>query len=572
MNLFNFSKANCKNCYKCLRTCQVKAVKIKNDQADIVEERCIGCGQCLVVCPQDARNIKSDLQMVKTAIKEKKKVVASIAPSFIGAFSFDEAQKMASVLKALGFHKSEETAVGADMVSQLYDGVISSGKYDNLITTCCPSANSLVDKYFPNLTEYLIPVVSPMLAHGKLLKKQYGFDSMVVFIGPCTSKKIEALSFQHKGTVDAVLTFEELSKWMKDEEIDPETLSVQGFDGEASAKGAAYPLIGGVLKSLESQSSSKYELLRADGINECIEIMQAIEEGSVKGVCVEVNVCRGGCLNGPGMPKNHDNFFRRQRKVKEYLKNHKAHEQRKQADKLSGLDMSKVFMPRPIERKTAEPEAIRQILVSIGKYEPGDELNCGGCGYNTCREKAQAVYEGMAEMSMCLPYMRSKAESLTNVIFENTPNIIIVIDEELNIKEMNPTAEKTFGVNADFMKERPIAAIMDDEPFRIVKDTQRPLLGQKAFYKEYGVVLQQNILYLEKQNVILAIMSNNTKEENQREELKRVKENAMDAAQKVIEKQMRVAQEIASLLGETTAETKVTLTKLKEIAIQETGE
>lgn len=573
MNLLNFSKANCKNCYKCLRTCQVKAVKIKNDQAGIVEERCIGCGQCLVVCPQDARSIQSDLEFVKAAIRENKKVIASIAPSFVGAFNFDEAEKMPAVLSALGFFKAEETATGADIVTHLYNDIVESGKYENLITTCCPSANYLVDRYFPSLTRYLIPVVSPMLAHGKLLKKENGYDSVVVFIGPCTAKKIEAISFQHKGTVDAVLTFEELSKWMKDENINPEALPFKDFDSHASSGGAAFPLIGGVLGGLSiNRTNKKYELLKVDGIDECMELLKSIEDGSLQGVCVEINVCSGGCMNGPGMPKNHDNFFKRQRKVKEYLSNQKAQTKNEGYRIPEAVDFSKIFIPRPIVRRLAEPEAIKNILESMGKFEPGDELNCGGCGYNTCREKAQAVYEGMAEMNMCLPFMRGKAESVSNVIFENTPNIIMVIDEELRMKEINPTAEMLFKIKADFIKDRPIAVIMDDEPFRLVRDTRKPLLGQKVTLNNYGVVLMQNILYLEKQNVILAIMSNNTKEEKQREELKRVKENALDAAQRVIEKQMRVAQEIASLLGETTAETKVTLTKLKEIALQETGE
>lgn len=573
MNLLNFSKANCKNCYKCLRTCKVKAVKIKNDQAGIVEERCIGCGQCLVVCPQDARNIQSDLEIVKAAIKEKKKVIASIAPSFIGAFGFDEGLKMPAVLKALGFYKAEETAIGADIVTDLYNQIIESGRYENLITTCCPSANYLVDRYFPSLTKYLIPVVSPMLAHGKLLKKEYGYDSMTVFIGPCTAKKIEALSFQHKGTIDAVLTFEELSKWIQDENIKPEALLPQSFDSDASSLGAAFPLTGGVLRGLSTNSHSrKYELLKVDGIDECIELLKSIESESITGVCVEINICRGGCMNGPGMPKNHENFYIRQRRVKEYLSKQKTHSANKACDVFKAIDFKKVFVSRPITRKSAEPEALKNILESMGKFDSEDELNCGGCGYNTCREKAQAVYEGMAEMNMCLPFMRGKAESVTNVIFENTPNIIMVLDEELRVKEINPAAEKVFGVKADFIKDRPIAIIMNDEPFRSVRDTKKPLLGQKSFHDNYGVMLMQNVLYLEKQNVILAIMSNTTKEENQREELKRVKENAIDAAQRVIEKQMRVAQEIASLLGETTAETKVTLTKLKDIALQETGE
>ena len=175
-------------------------------------------------------------------------------------------------------------------------------------------------------------------------------------------------------------------------------------------------------------------------------------------------------------------------------------------------------------------------------------------------------------MTMCLPYMRGKAENITNVIYENTPNLIMFIDDKLNVKEINPIAQKVFGVTEHFIKDRPISIIMDEEPFKLVRDTQKSLLAQRVYYPNYGVVLLQNILYVEKQNVILAIMSNITNEEKQRDELKRVKENAIDAAEKVIEKQMRVAQEIASLLGETTAETKITLTKLKKIALQETGE
>lgn len=569
MNLLDFSEANCRNCYKCLRTCQVKAVKIKNDQAGIVEERCIGCGQCLIVCPQDARNIKSDLEAVKAAIRQNKRVIASVAPSFAGAFNLPQAESLTAAFMALGFDIVEETAVGAAVVAELFDKIQKSNKRDNLITTCCPSANYLVDRYFPSLTEYLIPVVSPMLAHGKILKQNHGYDSFVVFIGPCTAKKIEALSFQHKGIIDAVLTFEELFKWMEEEEIDINALAPQEFESTASFKGQAFPLIGGVLESFPD--SSKYEKLRVDGVAECMEVFKSIEEGNLKNVCVEVNVCRGGCLNGPGMPKHEKDFYKRQKRVKDYLNKQKSL-QPVPREMPEEMDFSKVFVPRPIKKNAASEDELKEILEKMGKYEPSDQLNCGGCGYNTCREKAQAVHEGMAEMSMCLPYMRVKAESITNVIYENTPNLIVFLDEKLNVVEINPAAQKIFGVKEDFIKEKPISIIMDCEPFKLVRDSKKSLLAQRVAYTNYGVVLLQNIMYLEKQNVILAIMSNITKEEKQRAELKRVKENAIDAAQRVIEKQMRVAQEIASLLGETTAETKVTLTKLKDIALQETGE
>ena len=569
MSLLNFSKANCRNCYKCLRVCPVKAIKIKNEQAEIVEERCIGCGQCLIVCPQNARKIKSDLEEIKSAIKQGMKVIASLAPSFVGAFEMDCPEQLVSGLKALGFYRIEETAIGAEMVADAYNSIAETGDYENIITTCCPSANYLVDRYYPTLTKYLLPVVSPMLAHGKLLKHRYGRDCFVVFIGPCTAKKIEAVSFQHVGTIDGVLTFEELSKWLQDEQVYLKDQNAQSFSSKAYQRGSAFPLGGGVIASFgKGPKAKEYERLRVDGIDECMAIFQSLKEDNIKGVCVEVNVCRGGCINGPGMPKSEWDFFKRQRRVKEYVKKQENIQPQELPEPVQ-INLTKIFIDRPVERKLADEEALTEILRAMGKFETSDELNCGGCGYNTCRDKAQAVYEGMAEMNMCLPFMRAKAESLTNVIFENTPNGIIVVDDKLHVKEFNPTAERVFGVKAEKVKDLPIAIVMDDSNFRYVIEKKESLPAQKITYAEYGAVFLQNILYLEKQNVALAIMTNMTNEEKQREELKRVKENALNAAQKVIEKQMRVAQKIASLLGETTAETKVTLTKLKEIALEE---
>lgn len=572
MNLLNFAKANCKNCYKCLRECPVKAIKIKNEQAEIVEDRCIGCGQCLIVCPQDARKIKSDLNEIKRAILEGKKVVASIAPSFVGALELNNHGQLVTALYSLGFQWVEETALGAELVADHYNHIAEIGNYENLITTCCPSANYLVDQYYPTLTKYLLPVVSPMLAHGKLLKQRCGSECFIVFIGPCTAKKIEAISFQHKGIIDAVLTFEELKNWIQDEGIDLKALVSNGFNTTAFQRGSAFPLEGGVIQSfMNNPNLSRYEKLRVNGIDECIGIFQSLTAGNINNVCVEVNICRGGCINGPGMPIDEWDFFRRQKRVKEYVRLQKSISSTNSTTYLGDIDLRKAFIERPVQRKLATEQELKEIFKSTGKIEQKDELNCGGCGYNTCREKAQAVYEGMAEMNMCLPFMRGKAESLTNLIFENTPNIIMLVDDKLRIKEFNPGAEFLFGLTAEEIKELPVAMLMDEGPFQYVFNKKEPILSQKTTYSRYDAVLSQNFLYLEKQNVVLAIMINISKEEQQKKELKRVKEKTINAAQEVIDKQMRVAQQIASLLGETTAETKVILTKLKQIAMEETG-
>ena len=607
MGVINFSKANCKNCYKCVRHCPVKAIKIKNEQAEIVEDRCIACGQCLVICPQNARNIEGDLIRVKKAINDNKRVLVSLAPSFAATFSYCNEKKLVGGLKKLGFSSVEETAVGADIVTSLYKEYMEKNSNGNLITTCCPATNYLVEKYYPSLIKYMFPFVSPMIVHGKLLKQLYGEDSFVVFIGPCIAKKFEANDKRNDGFIDAVLSFEELAEWFQCENIDLNLVQGQEFNKLSSQGGKSYPIQGGILALLEKSNGAalQRELIRADGLEACIELFQAMENGEINNVCVEVNACKGSCIGGPGMIKDGKSIYARAQSVKKYVRkkhvNEEKIENKKEADnkvtslgdstfksKESGeegvnqikyegylkqrLKLSKNFFDKSIIKMCPKEEHITKILKDMGKVTSQDELNCGVCGYNTCREKAQAIFEGMAETNMCLHFMRNKAESLTNIIFENTPNVIIMVDEDMRIKEFNPAAEEIFVISAENVKNRPLSTLIDDSDFIEVKNSGKNIIGKKVSYPQYNVVFIQNILYLKEQNVILATMDNIMAQEQNKIELMRVREKTLDAAQEVIEKQMRVAQEIASLLGETTAETKVTLTNLRKIVMGKDGE
>lgn len=568
MNLINFSKANCRNCYKCLRTCPVKAIQFKNEQAGIIEDRCIACGHCLISCPQNARYIKSDLDITKSAIRGTRKVCASIAPSFAGAFEMDDPGQLPAALYKLGFDFVEETAQGAEKITDAYNEYISRKRPENVITTCCPSANYLIEKYYPSLIKYMLPFVSPMLAHGKMMKSSYGMDSFVVFIGPCTAKKTEITEFEHEGTVDAVLTFEELKEWLDEEKIDLKKLKPSNFGALSSAAGRIYPIRGGVLKGIAGGTDIAYEKISADGIENCMEVFDEMQSGKLSGVCVEANACTGGCLRGPGMPKDAKSFYLQAARVKKYTseKNRASDGSDGRID--SSMNFSKLFTDMSVQRKKASQEEISRILMNMGKFEPEDELNCGVCGYNTCREKAEAIYEGMAEVTMCLHYMRTRAESLTNTIFWNSPNIIIILDTDMTVKEFNPAAESTFGITAKEISGKPISIVMDDKGFLSVRETGREIINQKISL-ESGKIFLQNVLYLKKQNAVLIIMNDITLDERHKQELRKVKENTLNSAQEVIDKQMRVAQEIASLLGETTAETKVILTKLKNLAAEE---
>lgn len=573
MGLLNFSTANCKSCYKCIRSCPVKAIKMKNDQAEIVEERCIACGQCLIVCPQHARDIESDLDKVKKALKENKKVLASIAPSFPAIGDFKSPLQLVEGLKNLGFSVVEETSIGAELVVDLYKDYIEHCKNRSIITTCCPSSNYLIQKYFPDLIENMIPIVSPMVAHGKILKHTYGMDSIVVFIGPCTAKKYEAIDFEHNGIIDAVLTFEELMEWFEDEGIDVNELSGMDFDRPSSCKGSRFPMAGGILSNYaRNEEMMELEKIAVHGIEDCIEIFKSLQNGDLNNVLIEANICKGSCINGPGMPRNEEVLYKKHKRVKRYVMEKSKDKLNNFDDVLNSSKFTKLFFDKSIKKKLASEDEITKIMQNMGKYKKSDELNCGGCGYNTCREKAQAVYEGMAEVNMCIHFIRGKAESLTNVIFEHSPNAIILVDDELRVKEFNPTSEKIFKISAEDIKDKPISAIIDESSFRQVRNTGRGIFSNRVTYPEYGVVMLENIVYIENQNIILAIMNDVTLQEKNQKELAKVKERTLDAAQDVIEKQMRVAQEIASLLGETTAETKMILTKLKNITMDEVGD
>lgn len=571
MKFINFEKENCNNCNKCLRACPSKAIAILEDHAEIVDDLCIFCGKCQVVCQKGALHIKSNVEQVKEAIRNKKKVIASIAPSFPGAFDMDDEYQIVTALKNLGFEIVEETAIGAEIVLDYYNKYWEEGNYENLITTSCPSVNNLIEKYYPSLTKYMIPVVSPMLAHGKLLKHKYGIDSVVVFIGPCLAKKVEAEDFQHKGIIDSVLTFEELDNWLIEEKIVLKNLLPQPFDCTSYKRGSSFPAKGGLIES-NGTYEGKYEVMRINGVGNCLEFLKCIEKDRVSGVFAELNICKNSCLSGPGMPKDNTNHYTRIDKVKKYINKKKNYAQGDIGYNVEKIDFTKKFFNRKVNRKKASEEEIKEILRKMGKHRSEDELNCIACGYVSCREKAESVFEGMSDINMCLPFMRAEAESLRNVIFKNSPNIIFILDEDLKVKEFNPKSEKVFKVKAEAMIGEPISKLIDEDIFRNVILTKENLIGQKLVYSNYGLVLIGNIMYLEKENVLMVIMIDVTLAERDKEELAIVKEKTINAAQEVIEKQMRVAQEIASLLGETTAETKVILTKLKDIALGEAGD
>lgn len=567
MWIINFSKANCKNCYACVRACPVEAIKVQSEQAKIVKERCIGCGKCLRVCPKNAKQVQSELERVKEYLYQNETVVASVAPSFAALFN-KQSKKIPSLLRKLGFNYVEETVVGADVVTQTYEAYSRMPGEQCYITSCCPTVNALIQKHYPELVAYLIPVVSPASCHARLLKKKYGPGTRVVFIGPCLSKKIEG---SEEAAIDAVLTFEELEQWLAEENLHIENLEESAFDS-TNRRQRAYPVVGGMTHTISCDIPRK--IIQVDGIEECKDLLEHVKKGAFKNTLLEVHGCRQSCLGGAGMPADGVSIYERRERVKAYAQSEillEVDHQEETSQFLEEVNLHKDFPPLKKMLKEPTKEEITHILRSIGKENIEDELNCGSCGYHTCLEKAIAVYNSMAEPNMCLPYMRQKAEKLTNVIFEATPNMIIMVDEEFMIKEINPAAKKFFNIDYEHVENLPVALFLEEGYFKGVKSTKKNMLSQKVILKDYTGVVIQSIIWSEYHHVMLWIANDITKDEDISKKLQSMKRDAIDMAQQVINKQMIVAQEIASLLGETTAETKVTLTKLKNLIQEEEG-
>ena len=551
----DFKEAQCKNCYKCLKECPVKAIKIENNQAKIIEDRCILCGKCTLICPQNAKKVHSEIDNVKELLKNNQ-VIASVAPSFISSFNLKSFSTLNEALKKIGFDFAEETARGAKVVIDEYEKLLKTKEYKNFITSCCPAINKMISTYYSDALPYLAKVDSPVIAHAKILKKENP-ECKIVFIGPCIAKKRECYE---SGIIDGVLTLEELLELLEEYYINFE--EIEGKNETEWNKARFFPISRGIIKSF-NELAEGYEYIAVDGVQRCKEVLEEIN--NLENVFLELNACQSSCVNGPCSLNKKSTAITSKAKVRKYVSENQSNAEQSVYNKETNVDIRCDYVQTKCGEKTPTEEEIKEVLAKTGKTRPEDELNCGACGYSSCREKAWAVINGYADIEMCLPYMRERAENISYEVMKNSPNGIAIIDKEFRIIDINSKAKYLLGLKNFKTKENNILEYLDEnESFVIAITEKKNIYGKQIKISNTNLYVELSINYMKDHDMIFAIMKDITEKVNYDEELGKVKLETIAITDEVIKKQMRVAQEIASLLGETTAETKVALVNLKK--------
>ncbi len=419
-------KEHCRVCYTCVRECPSKAIRIADGQAEVLPERCVGCGNCVRVCSQQAKKVFSGTLEAWGLLKGPGRVAACIAPSFPAEFKDIDYRKLAGMLKRLGFDYVTEVAFGADLVARAYAQLLEENSDSRYIASTCPAIIAFIERYHPELTKNLAPIVSPMVAMARALRKLHGQDLGVVFIGPCIAKKGEAASTIMPGEVQAALTFVELREMLLDSDIDAETVAPAEFDPPYAGSGALFPISRGLLQAANiKEDLINSDVIAADGQDKFVQAVKDFESGDMDVRLLEV-LCCNGCIMGAGTTCD-DALFSRRRRVSQYVRQRvvKAIEagQTTRVEDFGDLDLSRRF--EPFDQRIPVPfeEEIQMILARMGKHQSSDELNCGACGYESCREHAVAIFKGMAESEMCLPYTIEKLRDTIDQLGERNEQL-----------------------------------------------------------------------------------------------------------------------------------------------------
>lgn len=559
---------DCRDCYKCIRECPVKAIQVINNMASIDDEKCIYCGHCVNICPAGAKKVRDGISRAKFVITNTPKVIVSIAPSFVSEFSDLTDGQLISAIKELGFYGVSETAIGADAVSAEVNKYLKKEKGGIHISSACPVVVELIKKKYPQHTGMITPFLSPMLTHAKILKQIYGNEIGIVFIGPCIAKKLEADEFSD--LVDAVISFRDLKRWLASEKIAPEEIEAdikEEFIPYRASSGTLYPIDGGMINSMKRDvTATDSNYMSFSGLENIKDILNDISEHKSEegNIFLELLACNGGCVNGPGRLKQRSEAKKRYDVIR--------HTNNKYICRPDEIDLSRVF-PEPtiVTEKRYTEEEIKFSLSLVGKQTEKDELNCSGCGYDSCRDFAIAMLDGRAERNMCVSYMRKVAQNKATVLLQKIPSGVVIVDHELRVVEMNIALAKMLGeeVEAVFKAQPGMAGASLMKLTELYKNFSTALsTGHEIYEKDVidnGKLFQLSIFNIQPNKIVCGIFQN-----RHHPEVK--KDIVVKRTQEVIKRNMETVQHIAYLLGENAAYTDSLLNSILDTQKEEEKE
>ena len=548
----------CHDCYKCVRECHVKAIKIEDGHASVIPDKCIACGACVKACPAGAKRVRTDIDKAKKLLLSKKDVYVSLAPSWSGVFEMSE-EKIISVLKRLGFKDVSETALGAEEVSIKTAELLNNAEKGLFISSACPVIVDFIRHYHPEFTNNITPIGSPAMTHAKMLKEKFGEDISIVFIGPCIGKKNES---DQGELIDAALTFEELKQWINNDIGDISKISVDNknkFVPHSAHEGALYPIDGGMNETIKRVGIKEHiQLIDVCGLSNFEKALANLKPEKLdKVIFVEGLSCEGGCVAGPCISTDKAGIS----VVSDVLSNVKH---RLVIPKKPTVVVDIDYTSSKVKHKTYPMEDILNALKRIGKHSVDDELNCGGCGYPTCRDMAVALLNGDAETSMCVSYMRKIAVRKAAAMFRCMPAAVVMVDNNMNILEANDSFMKMFtGDMYEIFKARPdgmtgaaIDRIVDfADIFKTILKTGKDL--HKERYPVKNRLLDISAFTIEENEIVGAVITDVTQTETNREKISQ-------KAHEVISKNISIVQEIACLLGEHMVETETLLSSIAD--------
>ncbi|MCT4615645.1 MAG: 4Fe-4S binding protein [Marinifilaceae bacterium] len=560
---------NCQDCYKCIRNCDVKAIKIKSHKASVIDDLCIACGKCIDVCPANAKKMRNDISYVKMLLAQGKKIIVSLAPSYLSEFNGISKSKMISNLKKMGFHSVSETAIGAEITTSKVREWLKEKTSGVFYSSCCPVVVELICKYYPNLKEKISPFSSPVIAHAEFLKKQIDSDTEIIFIGPCVGKKKEIDKYPE--LLSASLSFKELREWAKEEgldfEPDNQDYKKEEFYPFEAKNGSVYPIDGGMIdglsKGIEALSTN---MMSFSGLDEIREILDNAENFDTdKALFLELMACKGGCVNSYSSSTKGAIAQKRIKIISDNKINKEQGSSIKQED-AKEIHIKNKFLQEGIEKiKSLEysEEQIHDALKYIGKLSDEDCLNCGGCGYQSCRNFVIALLEGKAERNMCVSYMRNVAQNKATVLLQKMPYGVVIVDDRLEIVESNLNFAKMMGEDverifqlkpglegADMKKLFPFHKYFSNLIHSGEDEVQKDIrFGDKLY--------SLSIFTLQPKRLVCGIIHNLKMPELRREEV-------IKRSQKVIRKNLETVQKIAFLMGENASETESILNSIVE--------